>query len=374
MSTKSGNPIDTIVAGLSLLPLWDNAEPMNGEPNRRYFRPVPCDRNLSGGYTLAGTSIGFREIEVLSRNDGSQVLPADAVMAMFPEASQTFAALTKDRPSHSGIAFSSPNLMGIVNATPDSFSDGGQYASVPHAIDHAMAMAQSGADILDIGGESTRPGAEPVTEQEEADRVLPVIEGLVAAGVSVPISIDTRNGSVARQALAAGARILNDVSALSHDPASLDAAKDAQLVCLMHAQGDPQTMQHNPEYENVLLDVFDYLEYRISVCEMAGVPRERLIVDPGIGFGKTIAHNLALIRGLALFHGLGCPVLLGASRKGFIGKLGGEPEASRRAPGSIAAALAGLASGVQVLRVHDVSETAQAVRIWQAIDQGEAQG
>ena len=194
----------------------------------------------------------------------------------------------------------------------------------------------------------------------------------MAAGLDAPLSIDTRNASVARLALQAGARLFNDVSALTHDPASLDVARDAPSICLMHAQGDPQTMQAQPKYGDVLLDVYDFLEYRIAACEMAGIGRERIIVDPGIGFGKTLAHNMALMRGLSLFHGLGCPVMLGVSRKGTIGHLSGQPDAAKRAPGSIAAGLSGLESGVHMLRVHDVAETAQAVRVWSALKQSEA--
>ena len=264
-----------------------------------------------------------------------------------------------------------PRIMGIVNVTPDSFSDGGRHSSRQAAVDHARKLIQAGADIIDIGGESTRPGATPISVHEEADRVLPVIEALVASGCDTPISVDSRNASVARQALAAGARMFNDVSALTHDPASTDVARDAQTVCLMHAQGNPQMMQQKPVYDDVLLDVYDYLEFRISACEMVGIGRENLMVDPGIGFGKSIAHNLALIRGVSLFHGLGCPVMLGASRKGFIGRLGSEPDAQKRAPGSISVALAGVQAGVQILRVHDVAETVQAVRVWQAVLENE---
>ncbi len=165
--------------------------------------------------------------------------------------------------------------------------------------------------------------------------------------------------------------MFNDVSALTHDPASTDVARDAQTVCLMHALGNPKTMQQNPVYDDVLLDVYDYLEYRVSACEMAGISRKNLVIDPGIGFGKTMAHNIALIRGLSLLHGLGCPVMLGASRKGFIGRLGRQPDADERAPGSISVALAGVQAGAQILRVHDVAETDQAVRVWQAVLENE---
>ena len=344
---------------------------MNGDSERSYFRPVPCDRALPGVLTLAGTIVGFREVEVLNRSAPSQVLPADAVRAMYPHQAVVLDALVGTRPNQCGLTMDRPRIMGIVNVTPDSFSDGGGLPSTQAAVDHAGALIEAGANLLDIGGESTRPGAEPVSVHEEADRVLPVIEALVASGCSTPISVDTRNAPVARQALASGARMFNDVSALVHDPASIDVARDARTVCLMHALGSPQTMQQNPVYDDVLLDVYDYLEYRVAACEMAGIGREHLVIDPGIGFGKTVAHNIALIRGLSLFHGLGCPVMLGASRKGFIGRLGGEPEADKRAPGSISAALAGAQAGAHILRVHDVAETVQAVRVWQAITENE---
>ncbi|MBX9590180.1 MAG: dihydropteroate synthase [Hyphomonadaceae bacterium] len=254
--------------------------------------------------------------------------------------------------------------MGIVNVTPDSFSDGGRYLTADAAIAHALELEAEGADILDIGGESTRPGSEPIDIEAECRRVLPVIEGL-AGRVRVPVSIDTRNGEVMRRAVEAGARIINDVSALGHDPMALAVAAASGLpVILMHAQGDPKTMQHNPTYEDVVLDVFDALGARVAACERAGIPRQRLIVDPGIGFGKTLAHNLALLGSLTIFQGLGCAVLLGASRKSFIGKLTGA-QAGDRLPGSLAAALIGVAQGVQILRVHDVAATRQALAVWE---------
>ncbi len=218
---------------------------------------------------------------------------------------------------------------------------------------------------------STRPGATPVPLDEELARLEPVLRAAVAMGV--PVSVDTRNAAVARAALDLGARFVNDVSALTHDPEMAAAVAEAGApVCLMHAQGDPATMQVAPAYDDVLLDVCDWLAGRVAAAEEAGIDRERIVVDPGIGFGKTVAHNLALIRGLSLLHGLGCPILLGASRKGFVGKIGGAAAADRRAPGSIAVALAAAAQGVQILRVHDIAETAQALRLWQAVTTGEA--
>jgi dihydropteroate synthase len=256
--------------------------------------------------------------------------------------------------------------MGVVNVTPDSFADGGRYLAPEAAVAHAFELDAEGADILDIGGESTRPGAQPVGVEEEWGRVGPVIAAL-AAKARARLSIDTRHAEVMRRAARAGVHLINDVSALSHDPASLETAAESGLpVVLMHAQGDPRTMQVKPTYADVVLDVCDYLAARIEACEAAGIPRARLIVDPGIGFGKTLAHNLALLGSLSLLHGLGCAILLGASRKSFIGRLTGTADPDDRLPGSIAAALIGAAQGVQVLRVHDVAATRQALALWEA--------
>jgi dihydropteroate synthase len=262
-----------------------------------------------------------------------------------------------------GLALERPLIMGVVNVTPDSFSDGGRYLAADAAIAHALRLEAEGADILDIGAESTRPGAEPVDLAEELRRVMPVIEGL-APQVRARLSIDTRKAEVMRRAAQAGAALINDVSALTHDPGALRVAAEAGLpVVLMHAQGDPRTMQDDPHYADVVLDVYDWLGARIDACERAGIPRSRLIVDPGIGFGKTLAHNLALLGASSIFHGLGCAVLLGASRKSFIGTLTGA-DVEDRLPGSLAAALLAAGQGVQVLRVHDVAPTRQALAVW----------
>jgi len=254
--------------------------------------------------------------------------------------------------------------MGILNATPDSFSDGGAVPENALAERVARLIAE-GADILDIGGESTRPGAVTVPAAEEWRRVAPAIDSAVAAGALV--SIDTRKADVARRALGRGARVFNDVSALTYDPDSpgvaCDYAAAGGMVCLMHALGDPGTMQRDPRYDDVVREVRDYLAARVAACRAAGIPRAALIVDPGIGFGKTLAHNLTLLRNLAAFREIGCPVLLGASRKGFIGTLSGEKDAARRAPGSVAVALHGARQGVDILRVHDVRETVQALAV-----------
>jgi dihydropteroate synthase len=258
--------------------------------------------------------------------------------------------------------------MGILNVTPDSFSDGGLFEDPSVAVAHAREMQTAGVDIIDIGGESTRPGAAVVPVAQEIARTAPVIAAIRTQS-AVPISIDTRKAPVAQAAIAAGAGLINDVAALGFDPDLARVAVDAGVpVCLMHAQGDPATMQHDPRYDDVLLDVYDFLAARVAVAEAAGIPRDRIVVDPGIGFGKTVAHNLALLGGLALFHGLGCPILLGASRKRFIGTIAGADNAADRVAGSVAVAVHGVRQGVQILRVHDTYETRQAVDLELAIN------
>lgn len=263
--------------------------------------------------------------------------------------------------------------MGIVNVTPDSFSDGGRHLEPAAAIAHGLKLAADGADILDIGGESTRPGASAVSEEEELQRVLPVIREL-AQKSDVFISIDTRKPSVARAAISVGARIWNDVTALGYAADSLETAASLNCdVVLMHAQGDPQAMQDDPYYEDVVGQVYAFLDARINASLKAGISKEKLIVDPGIGFGKTVEHNLALLANLERFKALGLPVLLGASRKRFIGALddvagGTAGAADQRLGGSIAAVLAGLRRGASIFRVHDVAETRQALNIANAIE------
>jgi dihydropteroate synthase len=258
--------------------------------------------------------------------------------------------------------------MGVVNVTPDSFSDGGRWATPEAARDHALRLAAAGADILDIGGESTRPGATPVTETEELERVMQLITA-IRARASVAISIDTMKPVVARAAVAAGASIWNDVTALRHAPDSLDtaAALGCQVV-LMHMQGQPGTMQAEPRYDDVVADVIAFLAARAEAAVAAGVARDRIWLDPGIGFGKhPLDHNLPLLAGLERIVSLGFPVLLGASRKRFIGMLDGDAAEEARLGGSIAAALRGAEAGVAAVRVHDVAETVQALKVWAAI-------
>jgi len=325
-----------------------------------YYRPLA--QAGPRGFTLAGGLRYFEQVEHIRRGGFSRIIPASDLPP------DVLMRLTAKRADMCGIPMQHPSVMGILNVTPDSFSDGGQHRGVE--VDAAIAMRAAGADIIDIGGESTRPGATYVTPEKEAARVLPVITALAKQGIG-PISIDTRKAVVAKAALAAGAGLFNDVTALAFDPDSLGvAAKSGAAVCLMHAKGTPETMQDNPDYNDALLDIYDYLAQRINTCEQAGIARDKIVIDPGIGFGKTTVHNLALLRGIALFHGLGCAILLGVSRKGMIGKIAGEPAPERRFAGSIALGLAALNQGVQMLRVHDIAETRQAIALWRALQNG----
>jgi len=257
--------------------------------------------------------------------------------------------------------------MGIVNVTPDSFSDGGLHADTNAAVAHARALIEAGADLLDIGGESTRPGAEPVPLGEELDRVLPVIEAL--AGEGVPLSIDTYKPEVMRLAVSAGASLINDVFGLRQPGALEAAAQTDAAVCVMHMQGTPQTMQADPQYLDVVAEVADFLSQRVAACEAAGISRDRIVVDPGFGFGKTTAHNIALLRGLgAIAERTGLPLLAGLSRKSVLGRITNRDQASDRVAGSVASALVAVQNGARILRVHDVAATLDMLRVWQALE------
>ena len=331
-----------------------------------------------GGFRLADGWLDFAGVEVIERN-GARVDRRIAGIGEFLErdwgrralnAADMFEMLRQPRAHLTGLDLKRPRIMGVINVTPDSFSDGGAFDDAQAAIDHARRLEEAGADLLDIGAESTRPGSDPVSLDEERRRVLPVLDAL-GGTTEARLSIDTRKAAIMREAVAAGADIVNDVSALSYDPEALETIADLGVpVILMHALGDPKTMQDDPVYDDVLLDVFDYLEARIEACLRSGIAREKIVIDPGIGFGKTLAHNLALLGGLSMFQGLGVPLLVGASRKSFIGRLTGVEVATDRVPGSIAAALAAIAQGAQVIRVHDVEETRQALTVWQAATQG----
>lgn len=325
------------------------------------------------GGALGGSDfIAFTQVELIERRDGR----ITRTVAAYADARQHRAQLDpieRRRPDFAGLAMGRPKLMGIVNVTPDSFSDGGLLAGADEAIAHGRKLAEEGAHVLDIGGESTRPGSDAVPEAAELGRILPVISAL--AKEERCISVDTRKAPVMTAAVEAGAQIINDVSALTHDPKGLaTAAGLAKPVILMHAKGDPKTMQDNPVYDDVALDVFDMLAGRIAQCEAAGIPRARIAIDPGIGFGKTFAHNLALLSQLTLFHGLGAVLLVGLSRKAFTGALTGEKKAGKRVFGSVGGAVQAALNGAQILRVHDVKATRQALAVALAASDPEASG
>ncbi|MFD1626114.1 dihydropteroate synthase [Azospirillum griseum] len=361
--------------------------PWAGEEGVRvYLRPVglmPIAAWAKGAAVpLAGGRFAFATAELIVRQidrpQGADRIerafaPLAEIMAWGWERSRAVAerldrqlgALTRARPAFAGLDLARPRLMGIVNVTPDSFSDGGDFLDPAAAIAHGQALVEAGADILDVGGESTRPGAAPVPAEVEEARVLPVIRHFAERGVTV--SVDTRHARVMAAAIGAGARIVNDVAGLA-DPLALPVvAKSGTPVVLMHMQGEPGTMQSDPHYRDAALDVFDWLEARVERCTAAGVPLDRITVDPGIGFGKTVAHNVAILRHTTLYHALGCPLLIALSRKSFIGALSrGEPPRARLA-GSLAAGLDSLNQGAQMLRVHDVADSVQARAVWEAL-------
>ncbi len=327
----------------------------------QYYRPL-CQlgsHRTSAALSVAGGWSWFDHAEVFERGQPTKIIQIDEIP------SKVLDAITCSRFPISNLTLDQPRLMGIINVTPDSFSDGGMFDQDKLAVTHGIKLEHSGADILDIGGESTRPGAELVPDQIEIYRIKPVIKGIREFS-DVLISIDTRKSSVADAAIRFGANIVNDVSALKYDKdlASIVSQKNAP-ICLMHAQGDPSTMQASPTYDDVLLDVYDYLSERIEYAESKGFSRRDIIIDPGIGFGKTTKHCLRLIQNISLFHALGCPILLGVSRKRFIGELAEEPNPMRRLAGTVALGLQGISQGVQITRVHDIAEMRQALTLWQ---------
>ncbi|MCP3735004.1 dihydropteroate synthase [Sphingomonas sp. RP10(2022)] len=319
---------------------------------------------------LAGGLQWFAAYEVIE--DGHRhTIPVTDVATLGDRAVRLHAAITAPRPAlqlgERTLRLDQPLVAGILNVTPDSFSDGGQHSDDPAAAAAAgVDMAAAGAALIDLGGESTRPGAAQVWEGDEIARVVPVIERLARSGT--PVSIDTRKAAVMEAAHAAGAHVVNDVSALLWDDRALDVMARARCpVILMHSP-DPKEGGHaRTGYRDVLTEVFDWLEARIAAVVAAGVDRSRIVVDPGIGFGKSLAENLALVNGLALFHGLGCPIMLGASRKRMIGALDNEAPVTARLGGSLALALKGAEAGVQLLRVHDVAATVQAMKVWRGL-------
>lgn len=328
---------------------------------------------------LAGGPLAFTRCEVLVRASG-RTESAFASLAELESwarragalvearVAELLALLAAPRADFAGLSLDRPRLMGIVNATPDSFSDGGDHLAAERAVAHGLALVEAGADIVDVGGESTRPGAVAVAVEEELRRVGPVLDGLAGAGLGPRLSIDSRHAAVMRAALDSGARIINDVTALAGDPLSLPlAAARKAAVVLVHMQGEPATMNLAPHYDFAPLDVYEALAARVEAALAAGIPRASIAVDPGLGFGKTTAHNVQILERAALLHGLGCAVLIGASRKLLIGASKKKVPPKARLGASLAAALSALDQGVQLLRVHDVAETLQAVNLWRAL-------
>jgi len=334
--------------------------------------PFGHDRKVA---RLAGGMTWFAAVELIAtdghRRTSTELVPVEGIESRFDDdmAAQWDALIASRPPLHIGdrtIRLDQPQVMGIVNATPDSFSDGGQFPDGVAAAEAGAGMAADGAAIVDVGGESTRPGARSIWEGDEIDRIAPVIRQLAAAGTAV--SCDTRKADVMTAAVEAGARMINDVSALTYDARSAGVAASLNVpVVLMHHRGAPEVMQDDPRYDDVLVEVYLWIEERIGAAVEAGVRRQHILVDPGFGFGKNVGHNLELMNGLALFHSLGCPLVVGASRKRTIGALSNEARADKRLAGSIAFAMKAVEQGAQILRVHDVFETVQALRIWRGL-------
>jgi dihydropteroate synthase len=342
-------------------------EPLGLLQGRGAALAIACDLALP----LAGGPNAFTMVRLIGKRGDTPTPPAPIALSEVPEAWQeAVLALTRPPPPFPALPEGRPLVMGIINVTPDSFSDGGRHLDSRAAIAAGHAMLEAGADLLDIGGESTRPGAEPVPPQEETRRILPIVRELAKAAT---VSVDTRNAATMLAALEAGAEIVNDISALRHDPAAARELARAECgVILMHMRGDdPRTMQHNIHYDDVMLEVANFLAERVEWAEAQGIARHRLAVDPGIGFGKQLPHNLAVIERLALLAGIGCPVAFGASRKRFIGEISGVEAAGSRAVGSLGAAVAAARRGAAILRVHDVAETVQALRVLAACEAGE---
>ena len=320
---------------------------------------------------LAGGMLWFSQVELIYGDGRRELVAVDGIEGRFDDDMATiWNRLTGTRPPLAlgarTIRLDQPQVMGILNVTPDSFSDGGRFDGGDAAAEAGADMAAAGAAIIDVGGESTRPGSTMVWEGDEIERAVPVIRRLASGGAAV--SADTRKAEVMRAAIEAGAGMINDVSALTYDPRAGEVlAASTVPVVLMHHKGDPATMQDDPRYGDVLVEVYLWLEERIAAAEAAGIGRDRILVDPGFGFGKTVAHNLELMNGLALFHGLGCPIVLGASRKRTIGALDREVPADQRLAGSLAFALKAVDQGAQIVRVHDVPETIQALRVWRGL-------
>lgn len=347
-----------------------------------YLRPTGFvespQRHDGATARLAGTMLWFSQVELIRSGEGPQLVPVQDwdrfVAALPPEqqvrASELFSRITSPRPALQmgarTIRLDQPQVMGIINMTPDSFSDGGKNADIEAAAEAAFAMTSAGAAMIDVGGESTRPGAPLIWEGDEIARVQPLIGRLSASGTA--ISIDTRKAAVMEAAVAAGASMINDISALLYDDRALEVTKALNVpVVLMHAPSQGSDPHKGGDYADVVLDVFDWLDARVAAVEAAGISRDKILVDPGIGFGKSLADNLAIINNLSIYHGIGCPILFGASRKRMIGALSNEASVEQRLGGSIFLAMKAVEQGAHIVRVHDAVETVQAVQVWRGL-------
>ena len=318
------------------------------------------------------TSIAFAAIEIFNKKTNTkQILTVSQISKIKGKDKKQIindlSQITKKRDSILNLNLSKSVLMGVLNVTPDSFSDGGKFYKAKQAVQHAKTMLQQGAHIIDVGGESTRPGAKLISEEEECRRVIQVIKKIKKIRNNI-VSIDTRKSLVMKAAVVAGAKIINDVSALDFDTHAEEVvAKLKKPIILNHSQGTPETMQKNPNYKNILIEIYDYFEEKIKQLEQKGLRRKHIILDPGIGFGKNVQHNLTLMNKISFFHSLGCPLMLGPSRKSFIGKIMGKKDSISRLGGTISSVIIGANQGVQFFRVHDIKEINEALSINSAL-------
>ena len=344
-----------------------------------YIRPTNIVFGQKANYFIqAGTAkslcgledVGFLSVEILKRKSDGNTVEEYSVLELerldFKDKIQSdLNKITSKRNNIFNLNFKNPILMGVLNVTPDSFSDGGKYNTTFRALDHVKNMIDFGAHIIDVGGESTRPGAKSVSDQDEIVRVSETIQSIKKKYPNQLISLDTRKSKVMQHGISIGVDMLNDVSALDFDQLSYQVVKDSgKPIILNHSQGIPENMQNNPTYDNVLLDIFDYFENKIKFLKDNGIKDEQIIIDPGIGFGKTLEHNLEIISKISIFHSLGYPIMVGPSRKSFIGKIMGEKDNPQRLGGTIASVLYSYLQGIQLFRVHDIQETSEALRVY----------
>ncbi len=344
-----------------------------------YIRPTNIVFGQKANYFIqAGTAkslcgledVGFLSVEILKRKSDGNTVEEYSVLELErldfnDEIQSDLNKITSKRNNIFNLNFKNPILMGVLNVTPDSFSDGGKYNTTFRALDHVKNMIDFGAHIIDVGGESTRPGAKSVSDQDEIVRVSETIQSIKKKYPNQLISLDTRKSKVMQHGISIGVDMLNDVSALDFDQLSYQVVKDSgKPIILNHSQGIPENMQNNPTYDNVLLDIFDYFENKIKFLKDNGIKDEQIIIDPGIGFGKTLEHNLEIISKISIFHSLGYPIMVGPSRKSFIGKIMGEKDNPQRLGGTIASVLYSYLQGIQLFRVHDIQETSEALKIY----------